>query len=109
VAEAAGYLIEALAKAVDDARKRSPSPSQAPSLPARAPMPAKPVASRGDTARRGDTAARDAREVSAPAEPPRPFGLLSAFRVGENLLSGFILAEALSPPIALRTETTKPR
>lgn len=109
MADAAGYLIEALAKAVDDARKRSGVPPAAPSLPARAPTPARPVASRGDVARQGDAAARDSREAPAPVDPPRPFGLLGAFRVGESLLSGFILAEALSPPIALRTEMTKPR
>jgi hypothetical protein len=109
VAEATGYLIDALAKAVEEARKRSAPPPVAPSLPARTPVPAKPVASRGDVARQSDAAARDSREVSAPAEPPRPFGLLGAFRVGQSLLSGFILAEALSPPIALRTEMTKPR
>lgn len=111
MAEAAGYLIEAIAKAVEDARKSAAAP-QTVARPAPAGgglVPARVVASRGATARQGDVAARDATGASTPAEPPRPFGLLAAFRAGEGLLSGFILAEALSPPVALRGESPRPR
>jgi hypothetical protein len=107
--EAAGFLVEAIAKTVAEARKRQERAAAAlaplaPRAPAGtggipgAPPKAVPVRA----ARTADIPPRR-EEPSPPAdEPRRAPDLLQAFRGGPSLIGAFILAEALAPPIALR-------
>jgi hypothetical protein len=96
-----------LAKAVREAREKAAAQqaamaaaAQAARLPSRQPPPSRP-APRAPAARDGQSAARP---VTAPAVDAgvRKQRLLGAFKPGPSLLSAFVLAEALSPPLALR-------
>jgi hypothetical protein len=100
----AGFLIDALAKAVEDSRKKGTATGASAAL-ARTSGGSRQVAG-GPTSPRGASGQVAAPRPAAPA-PERAGGfhharLLRAFRPGAGLLAAFVLAEAISPPLALR-------